>query len=243
VRASGGGLVKAVLLAAGRGTRLGPLTESTPKVLVRLDGRTLLERQLAYLARNGVTEVALNAHHLADQLVEFVGSIHPPLPVRVSVEPRLLGTAGALLPLADVLSEPFLVLYGDVVTDADLAPLVDRHSETAALATLALYRSSETAGKGIAELEPDGRVRRFEEKPAAPSGRPALVYAGIAVLDPEVVRFAEADADFGFDVWPAALAAGRALHGHVLDRPVYDVGTPDMLGAADAALASGVLRW
>lgn len=236
--------MKAVLLAAGRGTRLAPLTDSIPKILAPIAGRTLLEHQLDYCERSGVTELAINVHHHADQVVSCLERADPPFAVRISEEPELLGTAGALRPLRDFLTESFVVLYGDVVTNADLGGLLERHRQTGGIGTLAWYASAETEGKGLLELVDGGRVRSFAEKPAA-AGETACVNAGIYALDPAILDLIEGDApDFGHDVFPAVLAAGRALYGHELrDASVADIGSPEALATVGRALASGSRKW
>jgi NDP-sugar pyrophosphorylase family protein len=233
--------MKAVLLGAGKGTRLAPLTDSIPKILAPLGNRPLLDHQLDYLAANGVSEVAVNVHHHADQLLAALERHTPPPATRASYEPELLGTAGALLPLRDFLTEPFLVVYGDVVTDADLGALMARHRELDGIATLAYYRSDDTAGKGLLELAPDGRVTAFVEKPS--DARTGCVNAGLYALDPAILDLVgPAPSDFGHDVWPRALAAGHRLYGHELSAYLRDVGSPDALAAADAELVEGA-RW
>jgi NDP-sugar pyrophosphorylase family protein len=223
--------LKAVLLAAGLGTRMRGAFGDVPKILVPFGGRTLLDRQLDYLAAQGVDEVAVNLHHRADAVVERLRR-GTPVPVRVSVEEELLGTAGALVPLAPFLDEPFVLLYGDVVTDLRLAGLRARHS---GLATLACYRSAELEGKGVVEADQHGRVTAFVEKgPAAGEG---LVNAGIHVLDPAVLGHIRPPfADFGHDVWPAALAAGAGITAVPVDAYVKDVGTPEALAEAERDL-------
>ena len=147
-----------------------------------------------------------------------------------------------MLPFRDFLTETFVVVYGDVVADVDLGSLVAAHRHAAPIATLGTWRSAQTAGKGVVEHDSEGRVRTFVEKAAGVTG-PASVNAGIYVLEPEILEFAFDGADFGFDVWPAVLAAGRSVYTHGLDQPVYDVGTPEGLEAANAALAAGSIRW
>src|SRR3954447_8455325 len=132
--------MKALLLGAGLGTRLRGSIGAVPKILAPLGSGTLLDHQLAYLAAQGITKAALNLHHLSDRVAEHLERTPPPIPVRLSVEPELLGTAGALLPLADFFDAPFVLLYGDVVTDLDLRALAAGHR---GLATLACYRSRE----------------------------------------------------------------------------------------------------
>ena len=229
--------MKALLLGAGLGTRLRGSLGPVPKILAPLGERTLLDHQLSYLAGQGVAEVAVNLHHLADAVTAHLERTRPPVPVRLSVEPELLGTAGALLPLADFLDEPFVLLYGDVVTDLDLRALAARHT---GLATLACYSSSDLAGKGVLEVDDALRVVSFVEKGA--DGRPeGLVNAGIHVLDPDVLRYVgDPPSDFGLDVWPAALAAGARINAAPTDTYVKDVGTPEALAEARDRLERGL---
>lgn len=232
-----------MLLGAGRGTRLAPLTHDVPKILAPLGDRTLLEWQLDYLAANGVDEVALNVHHHADQVeLAVAGLAGRPPAVRISHELELLGTAGALVPFRGFFRERFLLLYGDVVTDIDLRALAAAHDAERPLATLAWYRSSELAGKGTLELDPHGRVTGFAEKQGAPGE--GCVNAGVYVLEPRVLDLIEGEApDFGHDVWPRALAAGEELLGVEIDGYLRDVGSPDALAAAARDLQEGRLRW
>ena len=230
--------MKAVLLAAGRGTRLAPLTESVPKILAPLNGRPLLEHQLSYLAAAGVTEVAINVHHLPELVMEAIERIDTIASIRVSHEPELLGTAGALRPLRDFLDESFVVLYGDVVTDADLGELMAHHRSRKALATLTYYRSEELAAKGLMTVSGGGRVASFVEKPTTTTA-PAFVNAGLYVLEPEIVLLVDDGfSDFGNDVWPRLASEGERLFGYELvGAYVRDIGSPDALEQARRALA------
>jgi NDP-sugar pyrophosphorylase family protein len=231
--------MKAVLLAAGAGTRLAPLTDRVPKVLVPVAGEPLLGRQLRYLAANGVTDVALNVHHLAAEVDRFLDESEPPLRVHVFREDELRGTAGALHPMRDFLAEPFVLLYGDVVTDVDLHGLV---AGARGIATLAYYPSDDVREKGLLELDADGRVVAFVEKPT--DGRPSgLVNAGIHVLDPAIHRFVPEHGDFGFDVWPAVAAANEPIYGSPVGGYVLDVGTHEALAQVERDLAGGRVRW
>jgi len=227
----------AVVLGAGRGTRLAPLTERVPKILAPIGGVPLLEHQLRYLEREGAAEVAVNAHHLADTVSSFVHGRQEALPVRVSVEIELQGTAGALLPLRDFLTETFVVLYGDVLCDVDLQRLLAAHRRRGGIATVVYTRAQEMRGKGLLVLEPDGRMTAFQEKlEEVPSG--AVVSSGIYALEPEILEYVSSGADFGFDVFPAALAAGRPAYGFEHDGYLLDVGSPAALEEAVPAVRS-----
>ncbi|HEX4108395.1 MAG TPA: NDP-sugar synthase [Solirubrobacteraceae bacterium] len=235
--------MRALVLGAGMGTRLGALTAHTPKILVPFAGRPLLAWQLEYLERNGVTEVAVNAHHLADQVVDFVAGHTPPPAVRVSREETIRGTAGALWPLQAFLSEPFVVVYGDVVSDLALAELMDEHTRRGALATLALYRSPITQAKGTCTISRDGWIESFAEK-ADVSSAVSYVNAGLHAIDPAIFQWLEpTDFDFGSDVWPRLAAGGARLAGVLSDAYVRDLGTLPSLEQAEADLRAGVLSW
>jgi NDP-sugar pyrophosphorylase family protein len=233
--------MKVVLLAAGLGTRLAPLTSSTPKILAPFRGKPLLERQLEFLGNDGADEVAINLHHHADQVERFLNERELPLAVRTSFEPELLGTAGALVPLRDFLAEPFVVLYGDVVTDMSVSALLDRHLATHAIATLTFYPSDRTEGKGLLTLDPDGRVTAFHEKPESP-GDTGLISAGIYALSPEIFDFIEGAADFGHDVLPAVVEAGKPVYGYRATGYVHDIGSLDALRAAEHEASSREAR-
>lgn len=232
-----------MLLAAGRGTRLAPLTDSIPKILAPFGGRPLLEHQLEYLRHSGITEIALNVHHHADQVLACIDALHMDVPVRISHEPRLLGTAGALLPLRDFFSEPVVVLYGDVITNASLPELMEEQRRHDPLATLTVYRSSEIEGKGVCVIGEDGRIITFAEKPDSATGS-ALINAGLYVVAPRLLDLlTPGESDFGQDVWPRVLAEGEILRASILDAYVRDIGSPPALAAAAEDLAGGGLRW
>jgi mannose-1-phosphate guanylyltransferase len=232
-----------MILAAGRGTRLGSLGLTIPKVLVAIAGEPLLARQLRYLSAQGCRRVVVNAHHRAEQLETFVAGYRGPLELRISREPVLLGTAGGVRKALSLLhSDPFLVLYGDVLIDAPLGPLFRSHERTRADATIVLYETSETEGKGVVEIDEGGRVRSFVEKGRSRPTSSALVNAGVYVVTRRLVEettAGETESDFGNDVWPAALAAGYRVFAHVLDGPVIDIGTPEGLDRALALLRTG----
>jgi NDP-sugar pyrophosphorylase family protein len=224
-----------MVLGAGRGTRLGALGRRVPKILVDVGGEPLLARQLAYLGRQGVDRAVVNAHHLAAQVRAFARAHRPPPALEVVVEDELLGTAGGVrnaLPLLG--DEPFLVLYGDVLVDEPLAPLLARHRASGAAATLACYRADRTTDKGVIDLAAGDRVAGFREKPPPGSDGPGWVNAGIYVVEPSLVGalLPGVPLDFGADVLPDALARGEAIVAHRLARPVLDVGTPEALALA-----------
>jgi mannose-1-phosphate guanylyltransferase len=229
--------LNAILLAAGRGTRLRLVEPDLPKVLVEIAGEPLLGRQLRYLQGQGISRVVVNAHHLAEQVLAFAAEHKGSPELVVVVEQELLGTAGGVVNALPMLGdEAFVVLYGDVLTDAPLARLADRHRRAAASATLAVYESADVEGKGTITVDRAGMVTGFAEKSGTASGATALVNAGIYIVEPAFARDIPENvpSDFGHEVFPSALARGRRLATYLLPRPVLDVGLPATLKLARA---------
>jgi NDP-sugar pyrophosphorylase family protein len=229
--------MNAMILAAGLGTRLGELGRSEPKALIDVAGRPLLQRQLEFLERQGVERVVINAHHLASRIVAFAAGYRGSVEVRCVVEPDLLGTAGGVRNALDDLGPgPFLVLYGDVVVHEDLAPLVDHHGCRRPAATLAVYEATSAEAKGVVDVDAEGRVIAFREKPEIGTGS-VLINAGLCVVEPALIATLTAGvfADFGQDVFPSALSRGLAIEAVRLVSPVIDIGTPEGLSLAREA--------
>ncbi len=223
-----------MVLGAGRGTRLGALGLTVPKILVDIGGEPLLARQLRYLEREGVELVVVNAHHLADQVETYAAGYRGSLRIVVLVEPELLGTAGgARNALPHLGAGPFVVLYGDVLVDEPLGSILSAHRQACATATLTVYEAESTEGKGVVELDARGRVTEFREKASDGAG---LVNAGLYVLEPEALDGVPADVpiDFGHDLLPALVRNGETVLAYRLSQPVLDVGTPHALELAQA---------
>lgn len=227
--------MNAILLAAGRGTRLRSVEPDVAKALVEISGEPLLARQLRYLDRQGISRVVVNAHHLADQVLAYAAEHRGSPELVVVVEEELLGTAGGVRNALPALGEePFVVLYGDVITDEPLAPLAERHRQSGAAATLAVYESTETDGKGTVMVDDEGIVLGFAEKTAVAGGQTSLINAGLYMLDAGFAQEIDdrSPSDFGHDVFPRALASGRRLTTYLLSRPVLDIGIPATLALA-----------
>lgn len=214
---------KAFLLAAGLGTRLRPLTDTTPKCLVPVGGRPLLHWWLRVCERLGVREVLLNTHHLAPQVREFVRTRTSSVKVTLYHEEKLLGSAGTLaVNKAFVAGEPsFWIFYADTLVGADLAPLARLHHEKKSDLTLGAFTSADPKSGGVLELAPDGKVLSFEEKPARP--RSDQVAAGVYVAGPRLLSaLPPLTGDLARDVYPRLMDNAYALP----LSPVIDLGTP-----------------
>ena len=233
--------MKAFLLAAGLGTRLRPITDSTPKCLLRIGGVPLLDIWLDALVRCGVDEVLVNMHYLAHLVSAHVASrIGPPV-VHLVEEPELLGSAGTLRANRDFVADEkmFLAINADNLTDFDTRVLINAHRSGNAVATLTLFRAPRPSACGIVEVN-NGLVVGYVEKPADPPGD--LANAGIYAFHPSVLDdiTGPAPKDIGYDLLPQLVGRARAV---TLDGAYFiDIGTPAALQQANEEWESRLVK-
>ena len=242
--------MRALILAGGRATRLYPLSATTPKALTPLLGRPFLEHVLAWLARHAIRDVTLLLGHLAEPIAAHFGD-GSAFGVRLAylVEGQPLGSGGAIKQLEATLTEPFLVLNGDIFTDLDLGALVRAHQAAGAELTISLTAVDDPSAYGVVALDGDGWAERFVEKPPREQAPSNLINAGAWLFEPSALgrivagRFSMVEQE----LFPEMAGAHR-LYGYRSDAYWIDAGTParylqlhhDLLnGRAAAALPLG----
>ncbi len=237
--------MKAVVLAAGLGTRMLPLTERLPKCMLPLAGRPLLAYILDLLRSHSFGDVFINLYWHADMIEECIGDGRAyGLRIHYLREHELSGTAGPLLKLAAHLAdERFVVLNGDNITDLDLTELIEYHDCFNAEFTIALHREDpgDLPEKSIVDTAPDGRVLRFVEKPPASGLFSEWSSAGIYVVEPSVIDGIPAGRayDIGRDLIPNLLRLERRVLGFKRYFYLVDIGTPQAYARAEADLLAG----
>lgn len=249
--------MKALILAAGKGTRLGTLTTATPKPMLPIKGEPLLAHTVGWLRGHGITQIAMNLHHAPEVIPAWFGDGRAfGVSLTYSHETTLLGTAGAARRLAHFLDERFVVIYGDVFSNVDLTELEDFHAERLRDAmgpnaaarvpavTLALYRVSNPTECGLVDVDINGRVRRFIEKPPAHLAFTDLANAGILICEPETLALVPADRpwDFSHDLFPAMLAQRLPLFARPIAASefVIDIGTASAYQRAQGQYAASL---
>lgn len=240
-------VMKAMILAAGEGTRLRPLTSETPKVLLPVGGRPLIEHQLSWLKSHGIREVAINLYHLGNNIKDFLGDgSRFKMEIIYSPEEALLGTAGGVKRMESFFSDTFVVVYGDVLTDFNLSEMIAFHKETKAKATLSVLKEPERPGAGIIEMGNKGRILSFVEKPPPGSALSSLSNGGIYILEKEVLNYVPGDGspDFAYDVFPKLIELNLSLYGYVLKPGDYliDIGTTDKYQKANEDAKAGKVK-
>ncbi|MFT7136172.1 MAG: NDP-sugar pyrophosphorylase family protein [Akkermansiaceae bacterium] len=227
--------VKALLLAGGLGTRLRPLTENTPKCLIPVAGKTMLDYWLDALDAADIGHALLNTHHLRDQVKDWIDAANAnrDLTVIEAYEPELLGSAGSVTANRTWVEDgdEIVVIYADNLSNIDLGAFVSFHRSHSDPMTMALFKTPYPEKCGIATLDSDHRVTDFVEKPEYPESD--LANAGLYVLDAAAWReIADMGAfDFGFDVLPAFV--GR-MRGYTHQGYHRDIGTHESLAQAEA---------
>jgi mannose-1-phosphate guanylyltransferase len=233
--------VKAFLLAAGVGSRLRPITDTTPKCMLTIGGRPLLDTWLDAFSCAGVDEVLVNLHHLPDVVSRHIAARTAPPTVRTFFEPELLGSAGTLLANRRWVEQEdfFLACYADNLTDFDLRSLVDAHQEHGTIATLTVFHSDRPSAGGVMELDATGRVTGFVEKPTEPVSD--LTNAGMYAFRPCVID--EIDdippKDIGYDLLPRLVGRAQAV---LVEGYFRDIGTVDAYQRAREEWPARALR-
>src|ERR1035437_8470402 len=178
--------MKAFLLAAGLGTRLRPLTDHTPKCLLPIRSRPLLSIWLSFLSENGIDEVLINTHYLAEKVRAWAAKENTPVRIHLVHEPELLGSAGTVLRNWEFVEgeESFFIFYADNLVRFDLSEIVSFHQTHSGPLTIALFETSRPEQCGIIGLDPSGRILEFMEKPSQPKSN--LANAGIYIARPSL---------------------------------------------------------
>jgi mannose-1-phosphate guanylyltransferase len=216
--------MKAFILAAGNGTRLRPLTDTCPKCLLPIQGQPLLDIWLDNCRRAGITHALVNVHSLPDKIRQFAANRKNGIKLTIAEEPQLLGSAGTLAANRDFVANDkvFFILYGDVLTNVDLAAMLHFHYAKNAAVTLAIHQVDEPRNCGIVGTDENDIVRSFVEKPENPESNWA--FSGIMIATSAIFEKipAHRPADIGFHLLPNLTGCTAAYR---LSEYLLDIGT------------------
>lgn len=228
--------MKAMILAAGLGTRLRPLTDKKPKALVPVVNRPILARIIEYLKSHGIAQIIVNAHHHYRQLLDYLERESFGVDVEVRVEPEILGTGGGIKNTSGFWNdEPFIVINSDILTDIDLRRAYEHHRKTGALATLILHDY-----KPFNQVQTDGRqwITEIFQK----SGPGRLAFTGIHILDPTI--FCDFPQEQSFNIiacYRRLIRSGKGIKAFISEGHYwYDIGTIDGYFQANKGLLTDV---
>jgi NDP-sugar pyrophosphorylase family protein len=240
---------RAMILAAGRGTRLAPLTHTTPKPLVPVAGRPFIEHILDVLRAGGIREVVINLHHLGHRIEQHLGDgSRFAVRIRYSWEDPILDTGGGIKHAESLLAgEPFIVVNGDSLLELHLEELIAVHRARGGLVTMALRSDPEAARYGLVELDADDRVRRIAGLPPGPVPGPlrGFMFPGLHILEPGIFEWMERDVAYSITrvTYPRLLSADLPITGMVTTARWFNIDTPEALAGADLTLRTSPLRY
>ena len=219
--------MKAVVMAGGEGSRLRPLTSGVPKPLVPVVGKPVMEHILRLLRKHGITDVVVTLQYLGSAIRDYFGDGSDfGVDITYVVEDAPLGTAGSVKNAQEYLTEPFIVISGDALTDIDLGRVMQYHREKGASATIVLTSVANPLEFGVVITNPDGTIKRFLEKPSWGEVFSDQVNTGIYVIEPEVLDLLPPGAvvDWSSDVFPKMLTNAMPLYGYLAPGYWCDIG-------------------
>jgi len=235
--------VKAMILAAGLGCRLRPLTDTVPKVLLPVGGRPVIAYNLYLLRKYGFEEVIINVHYLADQIKETLGDGRAfGLRISYSDEPDLLDTGGGINKVRSQWEDStLLVLNGDVIVDLDVERLISFHQGKGGVATLVLRDDAHLESFGPIEVNGEDRIGSILGRPR-PLGILRRMFTGVHIIEPAVMDVIPSGQRYSIiDAYIHLLASGKALYGHLMNGYWNDIGTLERYEQAKRDALAGVM--
>ena len=199
--------MKAVILSAGKSKRLSSLTASVPKPMLKIAGKPILEHNILMCKKAGVDEIFINLHYLAEKITDYFGDGSKyDLKIIYNYEPRLLGTAGGLLYFLKWLQhEPYYVIYGDNYSNIELRDLKVYHDSVDSDFTIALHWVKDIQNSGFVELDKEGKVNKFIEKPKIDNIKGGWVNSGLYIINPGLINDMIKNRDFWMPFAPCII--------------------------------------
>jgi NDP-sugar pyrophosphorylase family protein len=237
--------MKAMILAAGVGSRLEPLTCNIPKPMVPVVNRPAMEHIIKLLVKSNISQVAANLWYLPDKIQDYFGNGKRfGVDLHYSVESELMGTAGGVKKLETFLDETFVIVSGDALTDINLLSLVEKHKQYGALATIALKEVSDPRQFGVVITGEDGRIKAFQEKPKPEEALSRMANTGIYVFEPEIFKLIPANTvyDFGKQLFPELVRRGEAFYGVQTKGYWCDIGSLNQYRLAHYDVLKGMVK-
>lgn len=238
--------MKAMVLAAGVGSRLDPLTASVPKPSVPVVNKPVMEHLLLLLKKHGITDVCANLHYLPTRLTEyFQDGSSLGMRIMFQHEAKLSGDAGGVRACRKFLEDgTFIVIMGDLITDADLTKLVEEHKRKKAIASIAVKRMDDVTRFGVVVTDENGFITGFQEKPKAEEALSNLISTGIYIFEPEVFNHIPTEGDYGFgkQLFPKLVKEGLPVLGIEIETYWSDVGTIEQYREANLDVLSGLVK-
>lgn len=222
-------MIKAVLMAGGKGSRIRPLTLSRPKPMIPVANRPMIEYIVDKVKKSGFNELVVTLSYLKGQIKNLLEKDYPDMNIKYSVEKKPLGTAGGVKKASKYIDDTFFVLSGDVLVDIDLNEILNFHKKNKAIATMVLTPVEDPSQYGIAVLDDKNHIVKFLEKPSPHEVFSKIANTGTYILEPEIFDYInnkKREIDFSKDIFPQLITEKARMCGYILDGYWNDVGRP-----------------
>lgn len=233
--------MKAVILAAGFGSRLKPMTDTIPKVMVPIGGKPLLLWHVEYLKRYAITDIYINLHYKPEKIRTFFGDGHGfGVHITYSYEPIIRGTAGALGAFGRYLTDRFILLYGDVFTNINLDRFSEYHREKNALVSAVVHHTHHPRDSDLVEVSTRGKITKLMFKPHGRESMKPLSLGAMYICESDVIPLVpkKIPSDFTHNVLPVVMRSKKSLYAYSTDEYMMDIGTPERLARVAAFTAT-----
>lgn len=237
--------MKAMIMAAGVGSRLMPMTADIPKPMVPMANRPLMAGIVQLLHRHGFSDIISNLYYHADAISNYFGNGETwGVSMEYSREKELMGTAGGVKRCEWFLDESFVIVSGDALTDIDLGALMQAHKSKGALATIALKAVEDVENFGVVVTDEQGLIQSFQEKPRPGEALSRVANTGIYVFEPEILQYIPSGQfyDFGKQVFPQLVKVKAPFYGAVVNDYWCDVGNIETYRQAHADVLQGRVK-
>jgi len=238
-----------LVLAAGKSTRIHPISKGRPKPLLPIQNKPILEYNLSWLARERIKSLWINLHYKPEEIPAAIGDgSQLGLEISYSREPKILGTAGGYKKLEPQWTETTLVVYGDSLVRFDLSKFLATHRNSKAMTTIALFDRNTHLHTAIAGgrviIDEQSRITQFQETPEEETLSSSLVNAAVYLLEPPVLDLIPSQTfyDFARDLFPQMLASGYHLQGHLIDGYCLGLDTPESYAKAMNLIETGKVK-
>jgi len=234
-------MIQLVIIAGGKGTRLG--LKDIPKPMVTIEGKPLLQYQIELAKRYGIEEIFILSGHLSEVIINYFGNGEK-FGVKIThvVEDSPMGTGGAVKQLENIITDRFMVFYGDTIVDINIDEFIKFDRKEDSIASLLVHPNDHPHDSDLLDADDDGRITAFFPKPHAGNRfYKNLVNAALYILSPEIFDFIPGDrpSDFGKDIFPALLKQGKKLRAYRTAEYVKDMGTPERFEKTTGDMLSG----
>lgn len=230
--------MQAIIMAGGKGTRIRSITDTIPKLLLTLNNKPLIDYLIKHLKKNGCDNIIICTGYMGDKIKKYIDRNNYGLKIKISMESRPQGTAGALNLIKNLLEHEFFILYGDIYTTINLRKMLKFHKKRKAIVTAAIHPSSHPLDSNLVEFNSNFRITKILKKPHAQIPQNPHNLAAIYLVSRDVKKYllTKTPYEFEHDLLPRLLLENLPIYGYNTPELMMDVGTPERLEKAEKLL-------